>query len=148
MEILKWRIIAISISRRTTFSELLLLLNKENQNRERSTHSPMFFKLSVLKNFANFTGKHLRACNLIIKETPKQVFSCEIYENFLEHLFLQNTSLREKCPNTEIFWTLFTQYLSWLLPADIYDNMADIHDSFWQYLLLFLTIFYIFAVVL
>ena len=90
----------------------------------------MFFKLSVLKNLANCTGKDLRACDLIIKETPKQVFSCEICEKILEYLFLQNTSLREKCPNTEIFWTLFTQCLPWLLTADIHGNMAAIHDSF------------------
>ena len=43
----------------------------------------------VLKNFANFTG--LKACNCIKKETPIQVFSCEIYEiskntYFEEHL--------------------------------------------------------------
>ena len=52
----------------------------------------MFFKIGVIKNFANFTGKHLRwslflnklqAClQLFKKETPAQVFSCEICEIF------------------------------------------------------------------
>ena len=33
---------------------------------------------SVLKSFADFTGKHLRWCllQLFKKETPKQMFSC------------------------------------------------------------------------
>ena len=49
----------------------------------------MFFKIGVLKNLANFTGKHLRWSLLLtkflknfIKDTPTQVFSCEIYKNF------------------------------------------------------------------
>ena len=50
----------------------------------------MFFKIGVLENFANFTGKHL-----LIKfatKTLTQVFSyeiCEILKNsfFIEHLW-------------------------------------------------------------
>ena len=43
-------------------------------------------KSGVLRNFAKFTGKHLRpeACNFIKKKTLAQVFSskfCEISEN-------------------------------------------------------------------
>ena len=38
----------------------------------RSSRSQMFFKIGVLKNFANFRGK--RQC----WSPPKQVFSCEI----------------------------------------------------------------------
>ena len=57
---------------------------------------------AVLKNFANVTGKHLcwnlffyqaesfQACSFIKKETPTQVFSCEICEikntHFEEHV--------------------------------------------------------------
>ena len=35
----------------------------------------------VLKNFAKFTGKHLRpkACNFIKKESLAQMFSCNIF---------------------------------------------------------------------
>ena len=59
----------------------------------------MFFKIGVLKNFANFIGKH--QCWSIFfnkvaglknqKETPTQVFSCEICE-ILRTPFLRNTS--------------------------------------------------------
>ena len=57
----------------------------------------MFFKIGALKNFANFTGKHL-CWNLFLiklplqlyqKETPTQVFFSEI---------LQNTFLRRTPP--------------------------------------------------
>ena len=55
----------------------------------RSSRSRMFFKIGVLKNSANFTGKHLRwsfffnkvaglDLNFIKKEAPAQVFFCEI----------------------------------------------------------------------
>ena len=50
----------------------------------------LFFKIGVIKNFANCTGKHLCWSLFLIKpqawwcdfirETPTQVFSCEIYE--------------------------------------------------------------------
>ena len=53
-------------------------------------------KKGVLKNFANFTGKHMcwilfKVCNFIKKGTPAQVISCkfcEIFKNtyFEEHL--------------------------------------------------------------
>ena len=50
----------------------------------------MFFKICVLKNFADFPGKHLcwslffdniaalKTCGFIKKDTPTQVFSYEI----------------------------------------------------------------------
>ena len=41
------------------------------------------FKIGALKNFADFTGKH--PC-----WTPKQVFSCEIFE-ILENTFFYRT---------------------------------------------------------
>ena len=59
----------------------------------------MFFKIGVLKNFANFTGKHL-CCSLFLitlkawrpvqlhqRETPTQMFSCEICESFKNAFF-------------------------------------------------------------
>ena len=61
----------------------------------RSSLSQMFFKISVLKNFANFIGKHQywsifltkllawRPATLLKKETPTQVFSCEICKIFI-----------------------------------------------------------------
>ena len=58
----------------------------------------VFCKKSVLKNFANFTGKHLcwsifiiklQAFNLQVfkKETPAQVLSCEVCETFKNNYF-------------------------------------------------------------
>ena len=51
----------------------------------------VFFKIGVLKNFANFTGKHLLESLFNKKETPTLVFSCEICEilrtaSFTKHL--------------------------------------------------------------
>ena len=59
------------------------------------SRSPMFFKIGVLENFANFTGKHLYCSLFLIKFATKiltQVFSyeiCEILKNsfFVEHLW-------------------------------------------------------------
>ena len=61
------------------------------QSPPRSSHQRCSLKKSVLKNFAKFTGKHLRlslffnkvagaACNFIKKETLTQVFCCEFYQ--------------------------------------------------------------------
>ena len=44
----------------------------------------MFFKIGVLKKFANFIGKHL--C-LSFEETPTQVFSCKICKIFKNTFF-------------------------------------------------------------
>ena len=61
-------------------------------NKDRRSLSKKFFETGVLKNFANFTGKHLRWSFFLIKlrETLSQVFPCEIckiYKNtfFTEH---------------------------------------------------------------
>ena len=50
----------------------------------RSSWSAVFCKKAVLKNFAKFTGKHLRqiSCNFVKIETLAQVFSYEFYEIF------------------------------------------------------------------
>ena len=60
----------------------------------RSIRSQIFFKLGVLKNFGNFTRKHLswslfliKRLQLYEKETPTQVFSCEITEIFKNTFF-------------------------------------------------------------
>ena len=57
----------------------------------RSSHSEVFCKRSVFKNFAKFTGKHqcqslffnkVAGRNFIKKETLAQVFTCEFFEIF------------------------------------------------------------------
>ena len=61
------------------------------KNRCRSSRSQMFFKISVLKNFAIFTGKHLRWSLFLIK---LQAFRCSPVNTakfsraavFIEHL--------------------------------------------------------------
>ena len=52
----------------------------------------MFYKIGVLKNFAEFTWKQLRSVTLI-KKTPVQVLSCEFCEIF-KNPFWENTSGR------------------------------------------------------
>ena len=74
------------------------------QSPPRSSHQRCSVKKSVLKNFAKFTGKHLRqsfffnkvagaACNFIKKETLTQVFPVN-FTKFLRIPFLQKTSGR------------------------------------------------------
>ena len=61
------------------------------KNRRRSSRSQMFFKIGVLKNFAIFTGKHLRWSLFLIK---LQAFRCSPVNTakfsraavFIEHL--------------------------------------------------------------
>ena len=55
----------------------------------------MFFKVGVLKNFANFTGNTCVGMSFnkvakplwLFKQTPKQAFSYEICESFTKTLF-------------------------------------------------------------
>ena len=54
-------------------------------------------KKKVLKNFANFTGKHLCWSLSLIRETPTQVFSCEICE-FCRTPILKNICVRLLLP--------------------------------------------------
>ena len=63
-------------------------------NLEGSSRSHMFFKIGVLKNFPNFTGKQLcwslfltKFFTNFIKNTPTQVFSCEICKTFKNTFF-------------------------------------------------------------
>ena len=46
----------------------------------KSSCSQVFFKTGILKNFANFSQKHLIS-SLFLKETLTQVFSCENCKN-------------------------------------------------------------------
>ena len=95
-------------------------LHQANQKREewdgfkfsgkRSSRSEVFYNKSILKNFANFTGKkpvpesflikkRPEACKFIKKETLAQVFSCEFWDIsknnfFTEHL--RTTASEEK----------------------------------------------------
>ena len=69
----------------------------------RSSLSQMFFKIGVLKNFANFIGKHQcwslfliklqawRPATLLKRDSNTGVFLWNL-RNSKEHLFLQNTS--------------------------------------------------------
>ena len=57
----------------------------------RSSYPQMFFKIAVLKNFANFTGKHLSWSLFLIKrDSNTGVFLWNLGNE--EHRFLQNTS--------------------------------------------------------
>ena len=67
----------------------------------RSSPLQMFFKIGVLKSFANFTGKHLRWSLLFfktkkdlqaqgLKKALTQLFSCEVYE-ILKNSFIYIT---------------------------------------------------------
>ena len=60
----------------------------------RSSRSQIFFRIVVLKNFAYFTGKHLRwseACSFIKKGIQHGCFPVK-FAKFLTSPFLQNTS--------------------------------------------------------
>ena len=72
----------------------LLTINKKQsykQNIERSSHQRCSVKNGVLKNFANFTGKHL--CWSLFNKVAG-LFSCEICEIF------KNTYLEEHLRRT------------------------------------------------
>ena len=86
------------------------LINIINKN-SRSSRPEVFCKKGILKNFTQFTGKHLcqslfliqlqaEACNVIKIETLAQVFSCGFYEIFkntysIEHLWCLLLHLRK-----------------------------------------------------
>ena len=75
----------------------------------RSSLWRMFFKV-VLKNFANFTGKHLcwslfnKAFIKFIKKTPTQVFSCEICKIFKKNFFYRKPLVADSVCNVRISW--------------------------------------------
>ena len=70
----------------------------------------MFFKIGGLKNFVNYTGKHLRwspffkklqakGLQLYQKETPIQAFSCEVSEIFNKPFTMQKQSFTDVLQN-------------------------------------------------
>ena len=83
-----------------------------------SSHSQRFFKIGALKIFSNFTRKQLcwslffnkvaglrrKIYKFIKKETPTQVFSCEICKNF------KNTYFEEHLHN-DYFWIFYFVFL-------------------------------------
>ena len=80
-----------------------LLANAFINSQFRSSRLDVFCRKGFHRNFAKFTGKHLcwspflnkvavlKACNFVKKDSGTGVFLW-ILRNFLEHLFLQNTS--------------------------------------------------------
>ena len=79
----------------------------------RSSRLQMFFKIGLLKSFANFTEKHLcwslffkkknlqaQGLQLHQKKTSAQLLSCEVYEIF------KNTFLYRTPPVTALRWLL------------------------------------------
>ena len=80
----------------------------------RSSHSKMFFKIGVLKNFTNFTGESLEPHfnkvfnKLYKKETPTQLFPCEIC-NIFKNAFFYRTSptAASACNIVCISWFIF-----------------------------------------
>ena len=84
-----------------------------NKSMEGSSRSHVFFKIGVLKNFANFTGEHLcwglfltKFFTDFIKNTPTQVFSCEICKIY------KNTIYYRTPPVAASFATLRTLFLT------------------------------------
>ena len=69
------------------------------QRRVSSSRSQMFFKIDVLKNFTNFTWKHLQAYNFIKKRLRRRCFPSKV-SKFLKEPFV-----------TEHLWWLVTAYI-------------------------------------
>ena len=55
-----------------------LRLSFVNPRKGRSSHTQIFFKLGALKNFANFTGKHL-SFKESLKQIPRQAKFCKFF---------------------------------------------------------------------
>ena len=88
-----------------------------NKSMEGSSRSHLFFKIGVLKNFANFTGEHLcwslfltKFFTDFIKNTPTQVFSCEICKIFKNTSFYRTPPVAasvKRDSNTGVYlWNL------------------------------------------
>ena len=83
-----------------TIMEQRRIWDPSKHPRWRGNHSGVFCKKGVLKNFAKFTGKHLRqrlffnkvaggTCNFIKRETLSQVFSCKFCKIFKNTFFTE-----------------------------------------------------------
>ena len=70
----------------------------------------LYYIMTLLQNFANFTKKHLPqvhflvkihgyACNLFQRKTPQQVFSLQILRTFTKPLFY-------RAPQRNCFWVI------------------------------------------
>ena len=95
---------------------------------------------TTIRQTSNFTGKHLCQSFFLIKlqtwdlqlyqkQTPTQVFSCKICENFKNTLFLQNTS-------GGCFCLHFLIYTIYLYLCSLYTNIStwyqlDKIDKIW-----------------
>ena len=85
----------------------------------------MFFKIGVLKNFANSTGKHLSWSLFLtmfftdfIKNTPTQMLSCTICKIFKNTFFYrtpQVVATVERDSNTGVLPVEFAKFLRTLL---------------------------------
>ena len=105
----------LQVKRSTKTYRILILIKPGNKIKKhhRSTRPQMFFKTGVLKNFANFTGKHLcwslfliklqvfQVCSFI-KKSPTQVFFCEICEIF-KIIYFYRTPLEAASDISSIF---------------------------------------------
>ena len=56
----------------------------------RSSHLRCCMRKGILRNFANFTGKHLCQCLFFKKDTLAWVFSCEICKIFQNNFFTEH----------------------------------------------------------
>ena len=72
----------------------------------RSSCSQMFFKISVLKNFANFTGTHL-CWSLFLTKVSSGLKACNFIKKKLQHSCF--TEKFAKYSST----TFFTEHLRW-----------------------------------
>ena len=96
----------------------------------------MYFKIGVLKDFANFTGKHLcwslfliKVLTNFIKNSPIQVFSCEMWKNFkntfstehLQWLLLSKETPRQvfTCEICKIFKNTFFYRIPPVAPSEL-----------------------------
>ena len=100
-----WCIFSFTIASIYKSSGQFLIVNLNMEKRQvniqpltvfRNSRSQIFYKTSVLKNLAKFTGKHVcwkfffnKVAGLqpIKKEIPAQVFSCEFLWIYWEHVF-------------------------------------------------------------
>ena len=99
------------------------MLPLKNKSMERSSRSHMFFKIGVLKNFANSTGKHLSWSLFLTKfftdlETPTQMLSCTICKIFKNTFFYRTPQVAatvERDSNAGVLPVEFAKFLRTLL---------------------------------
>ena len=99
-----------------------------NKSMEGSSCSHLLFKIGVLKNFANFTGEHLcwslfltKFFTDFIKNTPTQVFSCEICKIFKITFFHRTPPVAasvKRDSNTRCLPVEFAKFLRTLFLAE------------------------------